>query len=184
MPNLRVNSLKLNAPAAFLRKNAKGLIVLLVGVLLGTFIVVGQQGEQVKKKDIPVADRFEKAIKDKEPKFKVSNKLERDNKQQKYVLQGWQSDEDLVSATTYELASKEEAAELLRKSLQAPTSVPVRTIRLTQLGDEAYMRPNNYSKEGQTDLLFRKGKFVIVLSASSPGVAKRFARHMARELND
>lgn len=92
-----------------------------------------------------------------------------------------ESDEDLVSTTTYELASPEEAAEMLKKSLDAPMSVPVQTINLTQLGDEAYMRLNKYAKEA--DLFFRKGNVVIIMSASTPGLAQRFARHLANEIH-
>lgn len=183
MPKLKNNSLKLDPPA-IARKNAKGLIALLVVVILGALIVVGQQGEPMTKKDISVKDRFENAIKAKEPNFKLANKLERNNREEKYVLLGWKSDEDLVSTTTYELSSPAEAAEMLRKSLDAPMSVPVQTIKLTQLGDEAYMRSRNFGKEGQTNLLFRKGNFVIIMSASTPGLVQRFAAHIANEIDN
>ena len=49
---------------------------------------------------------------------------------------------------------------------------------------EAYMRLNNHAKEGQTDLLFRKGNVVIIMSASTPGLAQRFARHIANEIQN
>lgn len=185
MPKLKNNSLKLDTRAAIARKNGKGLIALLVVVILGALIVVGQQGEPMTKKDIPVTDRFENAIKAKEPKFKLVSKHVSKNQQENSVLQGWKADEDVVSVTTYEFASAAEAAELLRKSLDAPISVPVKTINLTQLGDEAYMRLNGrYAKEGQTDLLFRKGNYVIIMSASTPGLAQRFARHIANEIGN
>jgi hypothetical protein len=184
MPKLKNNSLKLDTPAAAVRRNAKGLILLLIGVILGALIVVGQQGEQVTKRNIPVTDRFENAIKAKEPKFKLVSKHMVKTHPEDSVLQGWKSDGDMVSVSTYELASPEEAAEKLRKTLEAPVSVPVQNIKLTQLGDEAYLSTNTYAKEGQTDLLFRKGKFLIVMSASSQGLAKRFAKHMAAEIEN
>lgn len=176
MPNLKKNSLKLDTPA---------LVGLLGVIILGTLIVVGQQGDPMTKKDIPVTDRFEHAINAKEPKFKLVSKHVSKNQQQNSVLQGWKFDEDVVSATTYEFASAAEAAELLKKTLNAPMSVPVQTIKLTQLGDEAYMSPHGpYSKEGQTNLFFRKGNFVIIMSASKPGLAQRFAKHMADEIQN
>ena len=184
MPKLKNNSVKLNTPAAAVRKNTGVLILVLAGVILGALIVVGQQGEPMTKKDIPVTERFENAIKAKEPRFKLGSKLERNNPQEKYVLQGWQSDSELVSTTTYELASPVEAAEMLRKSLNAPMSVPLQTVKLTQLGDEAYISQSHYGKEGKTNLLFRKGKYMIVMSASSPGLAKRFAKHLADEIDN
>lgn len=184
MPNSQNKSLKLDTPAAVVRKNTRALIVLLLAGILCTLIVVGQQGEQVTKKNIPVTDRFENAIKAKEPRFKLVSKHSVKTHPEDSVLQGWKSDEDVVSVSTYELASPEEAAERLRKTLEAPVSVPVQHIKLTQLGDEAYMSPNTYAKEGQTDLFFRKGKFFIIMSATSPGLAKRFAKHMAAEIEN
>ena len=184
MPKLKNTLLKLDTPAAVARKNVKGLLVLLVVIILGTLIVVGQQGEPMTKKDIAVTDRFENAIKAKEPKFKLSSKHVGKNEQANSVLQGWKADDDIVSATTYELASPEEAAEMIKKSLNAPMSVPVQTIKLTQLGDEAYMSLNRYGEEGHTNLLFRKRNFVIVMSATNPGLAKRFAKHMASEIQN
>ena len=110
MPKLKNNSLKLDPPSAVARKNATAIIVLLVVVILGALIVVGQQGEPMTKKDIRVTDRFENAIKAKEPKFKLVSKHESKNPEQHYVLQGWKSDNDVVSATTYEFASTTESS--------------------------------------------------------------------------
>ena len=73
------------------RTNATKLILLFVSVILGTLIVVGQQGEPMTKKQIPVSDRIENAIKAKEPKFKLAGKLLRNNEKEKYALLGWQS---------------------------------------------------------------------------------------------
>src|SRR4026209_270749 len=119
MPKSKKNSLKLNMPKA-IRRNARGLILLLVGVILGTLIVVGQQREPMTKKQIPVSDRIENAIKEKEPKFQLANKLLRNNQEQKYATLGWKSGEEIVSTITYELASPQEAEEMLRKSMNAP----------------------------------------------------------------
>ena len=182
MPKSKKNSVKLDLPAA-IRRNARRLILLLVGLILGTLIVVGQQGEPMTKKQIPLFDRIENAIKAKEPKFKLAGKLLRNNEKQKYALLGWQSGEDIVSSNTYELASPQEAEEMLRKSLDAPMSVPVQTVKLTHLGDEAYMSTGLYSK-GETNLLLRKGNYFILMSATSQGLAKRFARHMVTEIDN
>jgi hypothetical protein len=181
MTKSKKNSLKLDMPAS-IRRNAGRLIILLVGVILGTLIVVGQQGEPMTKKQIPISDRIENAIKAKEPKFKLAGKLLRNNEKPKYVMLGWKSGEDFVSTNTYELASTEEAAEMLRKTLDAPRSVPVQTTKLTQLGDEAYTSTGDYSKEGHTNLLFRKGHYFVLMSASTEGLAKRFAKHLAAEM--
>ena len=179
MPKLKNNSLKLDPPPAVARKNATAINVLLVVVILGALIVVGQQGEPMAKKENRVTDRFENAIKVKEPHFKLAGKHVSKNQQENSVLQGWKSGEDFVSVTTYEFTSAAEAAELLKKTVNAPMSVPVRTITLTQLGDEAYLQPNG---EGHTQLFFRKGNFVLIMSASKPGLVQRFAKHMADEI--
>lgn len=186
MSKSKRNSLKPAARAAAAGRKPKGLFVLLLVLLVATLVATGQQGGGMSKRDVPVTDRFENAVKSKEPKFKLANKLRRKNEQENYVMQGWKAGEDEgVSATTYELATADEAIALLQRSLEAPMSVPVQTIKLTNLGDEAYMRVNGlYRKEGQTDLFFRKGNVVVVMSATSPGVAKRFAKHMAAEIGD
>lgn len=183
MPKSKKDSLKLDMPPA-IRRNARGLILILVGVILGTLIVVGQQGAPMTKKQIPVSDRFENAIKAKEPKFRLAGKLLRNNQEQKYASLGWKSGQDIVSTTTYELASPQEAEEMLRKTLNAPMSVPLQVTKLTQLGDEAYMSTGPYSKEGETNLLLRKGNYFIMMTASTQGLAKRFAKHMAAEIGN
>ena len=181
MPKSKKNSLKLKMPAA-IRRNVRGLILLLVGVILGTLIVVGQQGEPMLKKQTPVPDRIENAIKAKEPKFRLENKLLRNNQEQKYASLGWKSGEEIVSTITYELASPQEAEETLRKTLNAPMSVPLQITKLTQLGDEAYMSTGLYSK-GEVNLLVRKGNYFILMTGSSQGLAKRFAKHMVAEID-
>jgi hypothetical protein len=162
--------------------NTKVLIVLLVGAVLFPLKIVGQEAES--KKDLSLTDRFENAIKAKEPVFRLTAKLVRNNPQERYALLGWQSGEDLVSTTTYELATQQEAAEMVRKTLDAPMSVPLQRIKLTQIGQEAYMSMSPYAKEGQTNLFFRKGKYFILMTASSPDLAKRFANHLADEIEN
>lgn len=184
MRKSKKSSLKSGAPAGARKGKAKGLFVLLLVLLLGTLAVAGQQGGAMAKKDNPVTDRFENAVKAKEPKFKLASKLARKNRQENYVMQGWKSEGDFVSVTTRELASAEEAAELLKKSLDAPVSVPLQTTNLTRLGDEAFMRVNSDYGKGHTSLLFRKGNVLVSLTASSPGLAKRFAKHMADEIGN
>lgn len=179
-----LNSMKSNTLAAAMRKNTRVLILLLVEVTLGALVVVGQEGAPVTKKDAPVTDRFENAIKAKEPTFTLKGKLLRNNNEEKYALLGWKSGEDFVSTSTYELASPEEAAEVLRKTLEAPMSVPLETIKLTQLGDEAYMSRWNQGKQDHVNLLLRKGKYFILMSASSQGLAQRFAKHLAGEIDN
>jgi hypothetical protein len=125
-------SLKLDPPSAVARKNATAIIVLLVVVILGALIVVGQQGEPMTKKDIRVTDRFENAIKAKEPKFKLVSKHESKNPEQHYVLQGWKSDNDVVSATTYEFASTTESS--VSQNTWQTRSVTRQIPRRTHLG--------------------------------------------------
>lgn len=183
MPQSKKNSLKLNMPPAFRRK-AGGLVLLMIGVIPGILIVVAQQGEPMTQKQIPVFDRIENVIKVKEPKFKLAGKLLRNNEEMKHALLGWQSGEEIVSSTTYELASPQEAEEMLRKSINAPMSVPVQITRLTQLGDEAYMSTGFYAKEGKTNLLLRRGKYFIIMTASSQDLAKRFAKHIVTGIDN
>lgn len=183
MRNPRRISLKSFAGRAAGGRGAKAFAALSLVLLTGCLAFAAQQGGTSEGRDVPLEDRFERAVKVKEPEFKTAGRLRRKNEQENYFLQGWRSGDELVSATTYELASAEEAAEMLKRTLNAPLSVPVQTAGLEGLGEEAYMRANSpYGKEGQAHLLFRKGNFVIVMSATSPGLAERFARHMADEI--
>lgn len=184
MRKSKSDPLKSATPAAAGRRTVKVLVVVLsLTFSLCALIVSGQQGGAMAKKE--VADKFEHAIKAREPRFALESKLKRKNLEENYVLLGWKSGEEFVSTTTYELASAEEAAAFLKKNIDAPVSVPVRTVKLTRLGEEAYIRADGpYSKGGHTTLFFRQGNVVVVMNASAQGVAKRFAKHMARELGN
>src|SRR5215216_4362209 len=95
------------------RRTAKVLVVVVLSLAfsLCALIVTGQQGGAMAKKE--VADRFEHAIKAREPRFTLESKLKRKNPEENYVMLGWKSGAEFVSTTTYELASAEEAAAFL-----------------------------------------------------------------------
>jgi hypothetical protein len=44
------------------------------------------------------------------------------------------------------------------------------------------LTPGPDAKEGYTELFFRKGNFVIIMSASTRDSIQRFAKHMADEI--
>jgi hypothetical protein len=72
----------------------------------------------------------------------------------------------------------------LQATIKAPVSVHSETVKLNNLGDEAYIREHGlYSKPGTTSRFLRRGNVMVVLSASSPQIAKRFAKHIVDEID-
>jgi hypothetical protein len=147
------------------------------------FVVVGQQQETKANKD-KLTLRIESAISTKEPGFKLANSLQRKTNGENYVMQVWRSGEHFVSATTYELDSVEGATQYLKDTINPMLmSVPVKNIKVADLGDEAYLRTNGmYSPKGHSQVFFRKGKLTVILSASDPDIALRFSRLIAEEM--
>ena len=64
--------------------------------------------------------------------------------------------------------------------LSAPKAVPIQRTKLTDLGDEAYISVN---EDNYTQMVIRKQNVLILLSATSPKLAKRFARHLVDSIN-
>jgi hypothetical protein len=156
-----------------------GLLALLSIVF--TIIVVGQQGEKVQKKEI--VDKLGDGVSSKESTFELISKRKRTREDVSNLL-SWKSGENFVDARIYESASPEEAAARLLATVNAPTAVISETTKLKNLGDEAYIRPHGaYSKPGRTSLFFRKGNVMVSIYASSPEIAKRFAKHMVDEID-
>ncbi|HYW72032.1 MAG TPA: hypothetical protein VE961_13420 [Pyrinomonadaceae bacterium] len=169
---------KIRRPVKTSKIGVPGLLALLS--LIFTLVVLGQQGANVPKKEL--LDRLDDGVSVKEPGFKRTAKRQK-TAEDTAALLGWTSGDDYVSATTYEYASPQEAAAQLQATINAPASVPS-DIKKLNIGDEGYERAHGaYSKAGATSVFFRRGNVMIVLSASSPEIAKRFAKHLVDEID-
>jgi hypothetical protein len=142
-----------------------------------------------KKDKLSVAGKFEKSIKNKEPKFKQSFKKEKEKRgTDEYAtfdwIKGdaaeWKRGDDVVYVETVEFDSIEQAISQLQNFVNVPVSLPLSVTKLTNLGDEAYIMVGH---TGSTYMFIRKGKVYIRLDASSPALEKRFARHLVDSID-
>lgn len=75
----------------------------------------------------------------KDSKFELLNNSRSKGEQTNYIMQGWKFGKETVGVSMHEHASEEEAATVLQGYVNSPLSVPVKTTKLTNLGDEAYI---------------------------------------------
>ena len=130
--------------------------------------------------DLSQVDKYEKALKSKEPSFKRGHKSTEKRENSKYTTVEWTKGDDFVSVRNTEFASVEEAASAMTSALNVPKSQPRPRTKLTNLGDEAYI---SVGYENYTQMIIRKDNVLILLSATSPKLAKRFARHLVDSID-
>lgn len=173
------------------------IIWVMAAVLLGTATVGGWQAlqpsaahaaspaepQQAPKAETSLAERLDHAVKSQEPNWKSEYKFSRREAQRDTSSNGWKSDDHYVNVTTYEEASTEGASALLNMIRKAPTGAPTRATKLDNLADEAYLYTEvREKKTGFLEMLLRCDNVVVALSASSPQLAQRFARHIVKEI--
>lgn len=175
------------APAAGRRGRSKVLAVIALAAAVVASIAIGRQATTtMAQNDGKLIDKFDRAVKSKEPSWKLVKKNERKGAEQKYFTQDWGLGEDeYVETTTYEFADAGEAARELADFIKQPASVPVRRTLVPGLGDEAYAFDNEgtYGRKGAGTVVVRSGNVMIRLDSSSVQAAKRFARHMVNALD-
>jgi hypothetical protein len=97
------------------------------------------------------------------------------------VFYDWDSGEEKVRAALELLPSPEEAAELFKVRpggwAEEKSSVRVLEESLTGVGDES--RLIEYENSGRRGLVFRKGRVIVRVAASSQEIAALFAIHIA-----
>lgn len=154
-----------------------GIVALLISLM--TFLIVMAQSSDKKIKP-PLIERYEKAAKAKETGFKQVNKSKDKRGNQEYTVLAWTKGDDFVDIDSLELNSVEEAAAAVNAAVNFPVAVPVPRTKLTDLGDEAYI---SITYKGFTQMFIRKGNVYLRLNASSPKLAKRFARHLVDSID-
>jgi len=142
------------------------------------------QGESAGRKGETLFERIDRAVKAKEPRWKLLTKNERKGAEQRYFTHEWGRGDEYVQTTTYEYADAEEAARDLTEFLRTPGSAPTRVEKVPGLGDEAYaIGGPPYGRRGGGTVVARRGHVVIRLDTSSLLMAQRFARHMLAEVD-
>lgn len=120
--------------------------------------------------------RVERSMKEKEPEWKASRLLSNGNR----VVKRWKFGNEEVLVSVHEYRTGDEAADEMSRAVKA-VSVPGKP--LEKMGDEAYVWAA-YTESGRSAVRFRKSNVFVSVSAPSLGLAKKFARHIAAEIED
>ncbi|HKO96556.1 MAG TPA: hypothetical protein VJU86_06180 [Pyrinomonadaceae bacterium] len=122
---------------------------------------------------------IERVVKDKEPSCKLAHVSISKNQKENYAYLIWKCDEQEVRVDVNEYDSAEDARitpkSLLTANFRSPT-------RLSGIGDEAFLLGEGSYSKGRFNVVFRKGKVRMDVTASSADMAQRFARYFAEAL--
>ena len=150
------------------------LALLVGGLALG--LQPGAARTAMAQKPKKVADRVEQALKTKEPGWKLARKMG----SEVTVIHQWKFRGEEVGYSITEHASPEAAAESFE--FTASTIAVGGPTELKGIGDKAYLWPGDSRRS--TALHFRKDNVHVALNAPSVTLAKRFARHIEKEIDD
>jgi hypothetical protein len=122
---------------------------------------------------------IERVAKDKEPRCNLAHISIRKNQEENYAYLIWKCDELEVRVDVNEYDSLEDVR-ITPKSLM--TANFRLATRLSGIGDEAFFLGEGSYSKGRFNVIFRKGKVRMDVTAPSADVAQRFARHFADSL--
>ena len=142
--------------------------VLFIGILYCVPMTVMPQDMQSLRR------RSEEIVKAKNPAWKLVKKQERE----KEITYLWGPEKADVILTVFYGASKQEAADRMRATLDRLSVGPGK--ELAGIGDEAYFSKNEINDSGV--FRFRKANVYIEVIASSAKVAEDLANSLAREI--
>mgnify|MGYP001201329993 CR=1 FL=1 len=162
----------------------KKFVFLSIIIIVFSLTICGQNNNE--KKNSPLVERFEKAIKAKEKKFtqhNIEKTTRRSNRNNSTIV--WRFGEAGIESSFLEFDSEKEAVSYLYNvyinNVWDPSSNG--RSKLLNLGDEAYITPNIYNKgNNSATLLVRKGNVLLNIFASDQILAKRFAKYFVREI--
>lgn len=119
---------------------------------------------------------IERVAKEKEPMCKLSHISVRKNQEENYAYLIWRCDGQEVRVDVNEYDSVEDA-KITSNSL---TTADYRaTTRLSGIGDEAFILGEGSYSKGRFNVIFRKGRVRMNVTAPSANMAQRFAKHFA-----
>lgn len=159
------------------------LIVLSLGLVQ---IGMGQTNKRLDEKK-QLTGRLVRAVNVKEPRFSGGQNVrfdERENSLNSFI--GWKFWEAYVNVSISDYYLEKDAKDFMRINVSEAKLSHFRNvaIRLTNLGDEAWLAiTDNFNrKNGRTQIVLRKGSIIMTVSATSPNLAKRFARYFVTEI--
>lgn len=152
----------------------------MISILAIALIVFGQNNGNPQNPQNRLVDRFEKLIKNKEPKFIGGRKTIGGEQRKDHSILGWKLHEDYVFSNVSDYYTLEDAIADMKNYIEGINfrPAPAKVTKLTNLADEAYLETGRNS----ANIKLRKGKVVMKVSATNPIIAKRFAKYFVREI--
>lgn len=123
---------------------------------------------------------IERVAKEKEPTCKLAMVSIRKSQEENYAYLTWRCGEQEVRVDVNEYDSVEDA-HIAPNSLM--TADPRERTQLKSVGDEAYLLGEGLYVKGRFNVIFRKGKVRMNITAQSSDMAQRFAKHFADSLS-
>ena len=122
---------------------------------------------------------IEQVAKDKEPTCSLAHRSITKNHEENYAYLIWKCDEQEVRVDVNEYDSEAEVRITPKSLLTANFRLAT---RLSGIGDEAFLLGEGSYAKGRFNVIFRKGKVRMDVTAPSADVAQRFAKHFAESL--
>ena len=122
---------------------------------------------------------IERVAKDREPTCNLAHISVRKNQEENYAYLIWKCNEQEVRVDVNEYVSVEDVRITPQSLLTANFRLAT---RLSGIGDEAFLLGEGSYSKGSINVIFRKGKVRMDVTAPSADVAQRFARHFADAL--
>jgi hypothetical protein len=158
---------------------------LVVAISVLVLIVVAQNNNPLNSKK-QLIERFEKAIKAREPKFNGSRGELSEFQTKFQSSMGWKFGEAYIDVSISDYYSESNAIEYFKSSYSENPLSPLRAyggVRLTNLGDDAWlMVTDKKRKDGSAYIIMRKGSVIMIIEGTATTLTKRFARYLVREI--
>ena len=122
---------------------------------------------------------IEDVIKEKEPDCKLTQVSVRKNQNESYAYLIWKCGEQEVRVDVNEYSSVKDT-QIRPTSLMTADSR--RATPLKNIGDEAFLLDEGSYSKGTFNVIFRKGRVTMNVTAASPDMAQQFARLFADAL--
>lgn len=148
--------------------------------LTATYVSSAQQKSSDEQDKNLLVERVAKVVKERD-KVKVSGKIT--SRKYGYVdsLMTLRRGSTAANTQIYEFADSNAASEFIKTMFlnAPPLAVSVNYVRLTNLGDEAYLASSSVSSNKQ--IILRTAANVVVINSNRPDVARYFAKYFVDE---
>lgn len=156
------------------------ILLLLTMISAGIFTVPAQIGETDERDKNLLVERVAKAVKEKD-KVKIKSKVTfRENKNYTDSVMKLIRGNTGAEIRVFEFGDTNSAVQFIKDAyLNAVLAVTIKYTRLTNLGDEAYLRTSPASPYKQ--IIFRLGSNVISIDSSRIDVARYYTKYFVEE---